>query len=271
MLAPSATRFPLSGTARERFLSATADFFLKTAQWPTVSDVERILEGRGDRLDASREAKRLCGSLGGLHGGYIVLTVRGLHLVKPKNPVLLGFKAGLDLALEHFQSGDWTTDPTLSIDELRKRASLNRKQGECVMVLMASEGLVLPADDGSTATIVAHVRAFRSVETIPEYIGRRRGPDRRRCVGQIAKRRAGLLRQKWVSRVLLSAAGILLATLVLWLGNLLLPSGGDEPPEDRPVPSDSRAPQAPSDEETAEPQRKPALYSRRSAAARSGG
>lgn len=274
MLLPGATR--LAGTGPERFLSAVAAFFLETARWPTVSDVERILEGRGDRINAQKEARRLCRSLGRLRGDRVVLSVRGLHKVKPKNPVLQGFKAGLDLALERFQSSDWASDPVLSVDELTQKVALGGKQMECVMALMVAESLVAPGGDGVPSTVAPRVRKFRSVETIPEYIAEQAATDRRRCIRHVATGRGralpALLDGKAVKTVLLSAAGILLAALVLWLGSLVFPSDESDPrrPDAPPAPN-SQGPRMPSGESTDEPRQTPALYLRKSAAARSGG
>lgn len=274
MFLPGATKLTLTGTGRERFLSAVAAFFLETARWPKVRDVERILERRGDRVNAHKEAKRLCGSLGRMRGDRIVLTVRGLHRVKPKNPVLQGFSGGLDLALERFQSDDWSTEPALSSDELAQKASLGRKQAKCVLALMASEGLVVPVEDGTSSTIAANVRRFRSVETIPEYIAERSSVNRRRCIGRVAAGRgrflSALFNRRAATTVLLSAAGILLAALVLWLGSHLFPSADGQ--QQRPqVPPNSRAPERPSDKRAAGSRQAQERYSRRSAAARSGG
>ncbi len=271
MLVSGATGLFRPGTAREAFLSAAAAFFLKTATWPTVRDVERILEHRGPHIDASREARHLCGSLGRLHEGRIVLTVRGLHQAAPKDPVLRGFKSGLDLALERFREGDWTAEPTLSTAELEGEAQLLPDQARCAMALMAAEGLVSFDDSGTAATITPSVRRFRAVETIPEYIAERSAVDRRRCIGRIAPWRRGsestLLSRQAFKTVVLGAAGTLLAALVLWLGSVLFPVGGEE----RSRPPSAPAPERPADEGTAGTQKSPVLYSRSSAAARSGG
>jgi len=271
MLLPAATRLPTSRTAR-RLLSVGAAHFLDTARWLTIGDAERVLERDGEPINGRREAKRLCRSLGYVRGNRIVLTVRGLHRVRPKDPVLRGFKGALDLALVRFQSGDLTVKPTLSSEELASCLSLSEIQARCVIALMTVEELLEASDDG-IATITPRIRKFREVETVPEYLATQTSSDRRRCLAKVAagrrESRRKLFDRTSVKTVVLGAAATLLAALILWLGNLLSPRDHENRSRG-PARPNSPAPRTPSGERAGDGG-SPAFYSRKSAAARSGG
>jgi hypothetical protein len=222
----------LPHSRRDRFISASASLLEETDEWPQTALVQRELTTWRDSTSASREAKRLPGKDGRFDGKRVELSVSALHRVAPAGDALRAFWSAFREAQREYMRRQGPTPAILTVSTLSERAQLSGSQAKQAMMLLASEGLV---EEGvaESWTITSAIRHYISTSDLAEYIRRRHRFERRRSWCRALLKPLSFLRRAFgregsaVRAVCLGAAGILLATLALWLGAKLLPSGGD--------------------------------------------
>lgn len=222
----------LPNSSRDRFISASAALAEETDEWPAPSLVQRELTSWRDRTSARREAKRLPSKYGRFDGERVELSVSAFHRVAPAGDALPAFWTAFREARREYMKKQGPKPASLTLSTLADRAQLSESQAKQAMMLLVSEGLV-EEDDADSWVVTSKIRHYISVSDLLQYMRHRgRFERRRQWCGALLKpvtlvRRAFARERSAFRSVCLAAAGILLATLVLWAGAKLLPSGGD--------------------------------------------
>jgi len=254
--------------SRQRFLQAATNLMEETGEHPAVEEVDRKLAIWHDETSARHEAARLPRSLGVVEGGRVYLFVRGIEQADRGSAMLERFPAALRAAREIYGNRD-RRDPLISVADLIKQVGTSESVAWQVLRLLEAEKLVKKVRAG-VCEVLPNVRRYRSVRTVDDYLARKRGFERRSCRRKALRRPftvvAGALAREgrgWA--IVIGAAGILLASLLLWAGAELTTQRHGPSSERHQHHSKSRSPKA-AELQTAEPK-----HSRRSEAARSGG
>jgi hypothetical protein len=222
----------LPHSPRDRFISASVSLLEETDEWPQTSLVQRELTTCRDPTSASREAKRLPSKYGRVDDRRVELSVSAFHRVAPAGDALRSFWSGFREAQREYMKRQGPKPATLTLGILSQRAQLSGSQAKQAMMLLASEGLVEEGGADSW-TITSAIRHYVSTSDLAEYLRRRHRFERKRSWCRAVLRPLSLVRKAFggessPARVIcLGALAILLATVVLWLGAKLLPTGSE--------------------------------------------
>lgn len=241
------------GSGRVRFLSVTAEHFAETGEWPSLDEVQTLLARNRDLSNVRRRAKRLPRTLGKRDRGVVVLSVRGIHLADPNEPLLGSFLAALIWASRGYLGKEGRKQSSFSERELVENVGLSAARAEQVVALLISEGLVSPAKPHSPEqrlSITSRIVPYLYVSDLSDYLRTRKRQDCRRRFKRILTlpgRLATWFRSKDTSVVAkivattlaMTIAGILLAIVLGSSGSAGVP-GGSSPATPREDPGSSR-------------------------------
>lgn len=221
--------------SRHRFLQAAARHLEETGEHPQVVDIDRRLESWADETSARHEAARLPRTLGTVKEGRVFLFVRGVEQAEPGSAMLERFPAGLREARLIFRD---RKEPLISIADLIRSTGMSESVAWQVLRLLEAEKLATKVRTG-VCEVLPTVRRYRSVRTVEDYLVKKRAFERRRCWRATFRKPLDLMgravkREGPARKVIISAAGILLATLVLWIGKELTSGGSESPPHHHP-------------------------------------
>jgi hypothetical protein len=149
--------------------------FDRTGRWPDLDELQRHLLRDNNTVDVITASEHIPAMLGRVeHTGEIILKLRTLATCAAARPLMAAFAAVIKLAVDRYLGLD--PNPKICRDDLTGTLSLDTDTTVKLSKILFEENWAFSGATGDAATdewelnVGRHLRQFREVETIEDYL-----------------------------------------------------------------------------------------------------